>query len=263
MQIGTFARHTDQVKNAIPHEPDFIDLRMDFNYSLDFREVTKMLSDSGISCTLHLPSDPCWRPMDIAREIVPFVDIGSEIGAELVTCHTALSTLFYSDREIDEFLESFPLVCDAARERGVKLAVETLGLYYTELSLLLDRCPLIDISLDIGHGQIMALRNRAPGIVQSFYDRIRMANIHDNNGMKMVEEVRQLRNERTVSREEMLVIARRYDEHLCIGGGSIDFEPILRDLKQRSYSGRFLMMCKDPSRFPEERARFMEIWLRA
>ncbi|MFW9799643.1 MAG: hypothetical protein ACFFD9_04355, partial [Candidatus Thorarchaeota archaeon] len=124
-------------------------------------------------------------------------------------------------------------------------------------------CPLIDISLDVGHVQIMALRNRAPGIVQSFYGRIKMANIHDNKGMNMVEEVRQLRNERVVSREEMLVIARRYDEHLGIGGGSIDFEPILGDLKQRSYSGRFLMMCKDPSRFPEERNKFMDIWLRA
>ncbi|MFX1265728.1 MAG: sugar phosphate isomerase/epimerase family protein [Promethearchaeota archaeon] len=263
MQIGGFARHTEQVRNTIPHEPDFIDLRMDFNYSLDFREVSRMLSDNGIACTLHLPSDPCWRPMDIPREIVPFIDIGSEIGAELVTCHTALSTIFYSDQEIDGFLDSITLACDTALERGVELVVETLGLYYTELTLLFDRCSQLGISLDIGHGQIMALRNRANDIVQSFHDRVKMVNIHDNHGMKMVAEVRQLRSEREVPREEMLVLARKYDEHLGIGEGSIEFEPILAEMKQRSYDGRFLMMCKDPERFPEERDRFMDMWLKA
>ncbi|MFX1417028.1 MAG: sugar phosphate isomerase/epimerase family protein [Promethearchaeota archaeon] len=263
MQIGSFARHTDQVRKAIPHEPDFIDLRMDLNYSLDFREVSRLLSDNGIVCTLHLPSDPCWRPMDIPREIVPFIDIGSEIGAELVTCHTALSTIFYSDQEIDGFLDSIHLACETAQERGIDLAVETLGLYYTELTLLLDRCPQLSISLDIGHGQIMALRNRASDIVQSFHERVRMINIHDNHGMRMVEEVRQLRSDREVPREELLVLARKYDEHLSIGEGSIDFEPILANVKERSYDGRFLMMCKDPSRFPEERQKFMNIWLKA
>jgi len=263
VQIGSFARQTEQVRNTIPHEPDFIDLRMDFNYSLDFREVSRMLTDKGIACTLHLPSDPCWRPMDIPGEIVPFIDIGSEIGAELVTCHTALSTIFYSDQEIDGFLDSITLACDTAQERGVNLAVETLGLYYTELTLLFDRCPQLGISLDIGHGQIMALRNRANDILQSFYDRVKMVNIHDNHGMKMVEEVRQLRKEREVPREEMLVLARKYDEHLSIGEGSIDFEPILTDMKQRSYDGRFLMMCEDSEKFPEERDKFMSTWLRA
>jgi len=263
VQIGTFARHTEQVRNAIPHQPDFIDLRMDFDYSLDFRQVSRLLSDNGIACTLHLPSDPCWRPMDISREIVPFIDIGSEIGAELVTCHTALSTIFYTDQEIDDFLDSIPLACDAAQERGVNLAVETLGLYYTELTLLFDRCAQLGISLDIGHGQIMAIRNRASDILQSFYDRVKMVNIHDNHGMRMVGEVRQLRREREVSREEMLVLARKYDEHLSIGEGSIDFEPILTEIKQRSYNGRFLMMCKYPEKFPEERDRFMNAWLKA
>jgi sugar phosphate isomerase/epimerase len=201
--------------------------------------------------------------MDIPREIVPFIDIGSEIGADLVTCHTALSTIFYSDQEIDGFLESITLACETAQERGVNLAVETLGLYYTELTLLFDKCSQLGISLDIGHGQIMALRNRANDILQSFYDRVKMVNIHDNHGMKMVEEVRQLRREREVSREEMLVLARKYDKHLSIGEGSIDFEPILTDMKQRSYDGRFLMMCENPDKFPEERDKFMDMWLRA
>ncbi|MHA1938410.1 MAG: sugar phosphate isomerase/epimerase family protein [Candidatus Thorarchaeota archaeon] len=263
MEIGTFARHLEQVKRGISHNPEFIDLRMDLNYSLDFRLIRRILEDSSITPTLHLPSDPCWRPMDFPREIIPYIDVGSEVGAELVTTHTALSTLFYSDDEIDSFLEWVPLLCDAAKESGIQLAVETLGLYYTELTLLFERCPEMKIALDIGHGQIMATRNRALDVIQSFYDHIAVVNIHDNHGTQMVSKVRDLRRERDVTHEELLVIAREHDRHLPIGEGEIEFEPIFRALKEKGYSGKFLMMCKDPEKFPDERDKFMKIWLEA
>lgn len=263
MEIGTFARHIDQVKRGMSHNPAFIDLRMDLNYSLNFREVRRILEDSGIIPTLHLPSDPCWRPMDFPKEIVPYIDIGAEVGAELVTTHSALSTLFYSDDDIDSFLEWVPLLNDAAKESGMQLAVETLGLYYTELTLLFDLCADMKIALDIGHGQIMATRNRALDVIQSFYDHIAIVNVHDNHGAQMVSKVRDLRQQREVAHEELLVIAREYDEHLPIGKGGIDFAPIFRELKEEGYSGKFLMMCKDPDRFPSERDKFTQIWLEA
>jgi sugar phosphate isomerase/epimerase len=263
MEIGTFARHIDQVKRGISHNPAFIDLRMDLNYNFNFREVRRILEDSGIIPTLHLPSDPCWRPMDFPKEIVPYIDIGAEVGAELVTTHSALSTLFYNDDDIDSFLEWIPLLCDAARENGMQLAIETLGHYFTELTLLFDHCPEMKIALDIGHGQIMATRNRALDVIQSFYNHVAIVNVHDNHGEQMVGRVRDLRQQREVAHEELLVIARDYDEHLPIGEGEIDFPPIFRELKERGYSGKFLMMCKDPDRFPSERGKFTQIWLKA
>ncbi|MFW9803415.1 MAG: hypothetical protein ACFFFC_12220, partial [Candidatus Thorarchaeota archaeon] len=71
MEIGTFARHIDQMKMGISQNPDFIDLRMDLNYSLNFREARGILEEAGVVPTLHLPSDPCWRPMDFPSEIMP------------------------------------------------------------------------------------------------------------------------------------------------------------------------------------------------
>jgi sugar phosphate isomerase/epimerase len=263
MEIGTFARHIDQVKKGISDSPDFIDLRMDLNYSLNFREVRRILEDAGVVPTLHLPSDPSWKPMDFPREIIPYVDVSAEVGAELVTTHSALSTLFYNDDDIDAFLEWVPLLCDTARESGIQLAIETLGLYYTELTLLFDRCPDMKIALDIGHGQIMANRNRALDLINSFYDHIALVNVHDNHGSRMVTKVRDLRLDREVAHEELLVIAREYDEHLPIGEGEIEFQPIFRELKERGYDGKFLMMSKDPGNFKEERNKFMQLWLEA
>jgi sugar phosphate isomerase/epimerase len=263
MEIGTFARNNDQIREALKHDPDFIDLRMDLDHSITFSKATEDLNDADVPCTFHLPSHPDWKPMDLSQGIVPYIDIAADIGAELVTIHSTLSTLMYSDQDIDTFLDAVHLAVNAAENAGVPIAVETLGLYYTELTLLFDSQPAMQLCLDLGHGQIMAHRNRALGHIDSFFDRIEMVNVHDNHGEKMIDEVLEEREKRNVSREEIRELANRYDEHLAIGEGDIDFECIFKELKERHYDGRFLMMCADPSRFPEEREKFMRLWLEA
>lgn len=263
MEIGTFARTNVQVDNAIKHSPDFIDLRMDLNYSIIFKDACEKLSNSGIACTLHLPSNPEWKPQNISREITPYIDIGADINAQLVTFHTSLSSIFYSDEDIDAFLDSVVLAHDAARERGIDLAIENLGLYYTELTLLFEKCPSMKIALDIGHGQILASRNRALAIIDSFSDRIEMVNVHDNNGADMIGHLLKLREEREIPPEEIRELGMEYDLHLAIGEGKIEFEPIFKELKERSYDKKFLMMCKDPDIFSQEREKFEKLWLSA
>jgi len=263
MQIGTFARNNEQVRSAIEFEPDFVDLRMDLNFSINFAQAKYDMKNAGIPCTLHLPSNPDWKPIELSRGIVPYIDLGRQIDAEVVTFHTMLSTLFYDDFDIDIFLKALPLACEASKEAGVTLAIETLGLYYTETQLLFDMFPDMRMNLDIGHGQILTKRNRALDHISSFYDKIAMVNVHDNNGSQMVDDVLKMKKEREVSQGEIRELAVRYDTHLPIGEGEIDFEPIFRELKQRGYDSRFLMMCECPSDFPSEREKFTELWLAA
>jgi sugar phosphate isomerase/epimerase len=145
----------------------------------------------------------------------------------------------------------------------VKLAIETLGLYYTELRLLFDEFCDMRMALDIGHGQILTKRNRAIEHVYAFFDKIEIVNVHDNNGSKMLDDVLKMRKEREVSQGEIRELAVRYDTHLPIGEGEIDFDPVFRNLKQHGYDGRFVMMCADPAEFPKEREKFWELWLAA
>ena len=260
LQIGTFARSNEQIDSAIENNADFVDLRMDLHHSIDFEAARNTLRQAGIPITLHLPSSPDWKPIDVSQEILPYIDLGRQIDAELVTMHTTLSSLFYSDDDIDSFLQGIRPACEAAQAAGVQLAIENLGLLYTEMALLFDQEPYIKMALDIGHGQIMAIRNRALDHIESFYDRIMMVNVHDNHGRDMIEEVVGMRKKGRLSRKEIRELAKKYDEHLCIGEGIIDFETIFRQLKERGYDGKFLMMCADPLRFPEERAKFLDIW---
>jgi sugar phosphate isomerase/epimerase len=260
MQVGTSARNTEQVKKAVQFRADFVELRLETDQAFDFAGAKKTLSDAGIRCTVHLPGSPIWGPIDVRKEIVPYIDVGREVDADIVTFHTTLSPLFYGDEDIAEFLEAMPMASDAARESGVTLAAETLGLYSTELTLLFESDPSLGLAMDLGHAQILATKNRAFTIMEYFFDKIMMVNVHDNHGKAMTEEVLRLKGERDVPLEEMREIAQRYDTHLPIGEGTIDFKPIFKELKRHSYDGRFLMACRDQSSFPSERRKMMELW---
>jgi sugar phosphate isomerase/epimerase len=263
MKIGTFARTTEQALKGLTHNPDFIDLRLDLNHQIEFSTVKTAMNKAGVPCTLHLPSNPQWNPVDISQDIVPYIDLGEMIEAELVTFHSPLSTLFYDDETIDTFLQAFPLAYDAAREAGITLAVETLGHYFTELMLLFDDFPNIRMVLDIGHGQILSIQNRAIGHIEAFSDYIEMVNVHDNNACERYKKDLQNKSLAEMSQKDLREVARQCDEHLPIGKGMIDFDPIFALLKEHSYDGRFLMMCADPDAFEDEREKFNQLWLAA
>jgi sugar phosphate isomerase/epimerase len=263
MEIGTFARTTEQVLKGLESSPDFIDLRLDLNHTIEFSVATSAMTKQGVPCTLHLPSNPEWRPIDIAQDIIPYIDLGSMIEAELVTFHSPLSTLFYSDEEIDTFLQTFPLAYDSAQEAGINLAFETLGHYFTELLLLFDKFPKLRMVLDIGHGQILSIQNRALGHIESFSEYIAMVNVHDNNACDRYQEWIKNKSLSELPHAELRELARQCDEHLPIGKGKINFDAIFASLKEHRYDGRFLMMCADPHIFDEERRKFMDLWLSA
>ena len=263
MEIGTFARTRKQVLRAVELNPDFIELRLDVGHDLDLSESCGAIKESGTRCTLHLPSNPDWKPIELSQGIIPYIDLGRQMDADLVTFHTTLSTLFYNDEDINTYLKALPLAYDAAMESGVPLAIETLGLFYTELRLLFDEFPKLKMVLDIGHGQLLATRNRALSHIESFSDHIAMVNVHDNNGADLVQEVLNERKKRNVSTGEMRELALNYDTHLPIGKGKIKFQPIFSLLKEHSFDGKFLMIGGGLDQFEHERETFTKLWLEA
>lgn len=263
MQIGTFARSNEQVLRGLDSSPDFIELRMDENHKINFSEATAAMNKAEVPCTLHLPSHRNWKPVNMSQDILPYIDIGQMIDAELVVFHPPLSTLLYYDEDIDSFLQALPLVYDAAKESGVSLAIETLGFYYTELMLVVDEFPDLKINLDIGHGQLLATRNRAIGHIENYCSNIGMVNVHDNNACQDFKDILSAKEITDFTQDELREMAIHSDKHLPIGDGSIKFAPIFSALKERNYDGRFLMLCADPLCFKEERKKFMDLWLAA
>ncbi len=263
MQIGTFARSNEQVLKGLERSPDFIELRMDKNHKIIFSEAKAAMNKAGIPCTLHLPSKRDWKPVNLSQDILPYIDLGQMIDAELVVFHPPLSSLLYNDEDIDSFLQALPLAYDAAKESGVTLAIETLGFYYTELMLVVDEFPGLKINLDIGHGELLATRNRAIGHIENYCKSIEMVNVHDNDACQSFIDILSTKNMNEFTQDELREIAIVCDKHLPIGDGSIEFGPLFSLLKERNYDGRFLMLCADPLCFEAERKKFMELWLAA
>ena len=199
----------------------------------------------------------------MATEIVPFVDIGAMIEAELVVFHGPLSSMLYDDKDIDIFLQTLPLLYDAAMESGVKLAIETLVFYYTEMMLIFDELPKMRMVLDIGHGQILSTKNRSLGHIESYCDRIETVNVHDNNACELFKELLQEEQLSGFSKEDLRELALKSDKHMRIGEGTIEFDPIFSALKEKNYDNRFLMLSNDPNDFETERKKFLDLWLKA
>ena len=263
MQIGTYARTTEQVFKGLESSADFIELRMDSEHRIVFDKAKTALSKAGIPCTLHLPSDRNLKPIDLSSDLVPYIDLAQMIEAELVVFHSPISPLLYSDEEIDAFLQEFPLAYEAAKESGVTLAVETMGFYYTEMMLVCNQFPNLKINLDIGHGQLLATRNRALDHIENHCSNIEMVNVHDNNACEAFTDILNKKKLQDFTQEELREMAIICDKHLPIGDGSIEFAPIFSALKERNYDGRFLMLCSDPLCFDAEREKFMKLWLAA
>ncbi|MHA1928081.1 MAG: sugar phosphate isomerase/epimerase family protein [Candidatus Thorarchaeota archaeon] len=263
MQIGTFARTNEQVIHGISNSADFIELRLELNQQMKFSEAKAAMNKEGIPCTLHLPTNDNWRPVELSQDILPYIDLAQMIDAELVVFHPPLSALLYNDDEIDAFLQALPLVYDAAKESGITLAIETLGFYYTEMMLIFDEFPALKINLDIGHGQLLAVRNRALGHIENYCENIEMVNVHDNHACQAYEEVLSSKGMNEFDQEELREMAVVCDKHLPIGEGSIDFTPIFSALKEKNYDRRFLMRCIDPLCFKKERKKFLNLWLAA
>ena len=97
MQIGTFARTNEQVIHGINNSADFIELRLELNQKMKFSEAKTAMNKEGIPCTLHLPSNDNWRPVELSQDILPYIDLAQMIDAELAVFHPPLSTLLYCD----------------------------------------------------------------------------------------------------------------------------------------------------------------------
>ncbi len=247
------------IEVAMREQPDFVELRFKESEQFDIRPAIKALDGQGIPFLFHLPRDPDWQMSDV-RTFLPYIDLARQFGARLVTFHAPLSTLFYSDEEIAKFLRLMEPLVRAADDAGVVLSVENLGSYYTELTLLFDTSPHLRLTLDLGHGQLLTHENRAYGHIDAFFERIAMVNVHDNNGMELVDEVAEKRRTGLLSNEELRRLTRQHDAHLPIGQGRIDFRPLLHALKVKGYDGMFLMLAKDQRLFPSERAKFLRLW---
>lgn len=147
------------------------------------------------------------------------LEASAELGIEKLVLHPGYITgmgKFVIDKAKGYGLESIEAILKKANSLGMTLCIENMfpqANFLTqphEFQEVFEIFPEIRLALDIGHANLGGDRNRALEFIQRYGYRIGHIHANDNFGKE--------------------------DNHLPIGAGIIDFERIIKTLKETSYN---------------------------
>ena len=193
----------------------------------DATEYRAKLDAADLDCTVHLPYFP-----NLATS-VPEVDAAmrqyqeralakaATLGAEVGVVHASVKV--QDERHRESFVEQASWLADACRDHGLALAIENLG--HTKSGFPLDDVAEIareagsSVCFDVGH----AYREGGQAAIEAFLadhgDLVRHLHLHDARD--------------------------RGDDHIPIGTGTVEFEPVMAWAKGRAVTVAVELLVDD------------------
>lgn len=190
-------------------------------WPVDAADVRRRLDANGLRAVGHtapfLPFASAYPELErAARAIyVRTCEVFSELEVALVNFHPVSRGLRGKDA-VERNADAVAEVAARAAELGQTVMVENMGYAFNtpqELAPLLDAAPNVRFHLDVGHANIRP-QGQAPRLaplLDAFADRIAHLHAHDNRG--------------------------RYDEHLPLGVGSVDWADAVSRVRATGYDG--------------------------
>lgn len=193
----------------------------------DLKELLDLRDRYGLRYLAHYPNEDNPTDAEVLRDrFVPrmkeLLSLSRELGIEKGTLH------FWMDRRwasADLLLAKTRLLADmtaSALDLGVRLCLENLTERHDSFSEVFAAVPDLRMTLDIGHGELLASVNTSHGFIEHLFPWIQHVHVHDNHGGTGVED----------------------DLHLALGEGRIDFPAILSRLAERGYDATVTMEVK-------------------
>lgn len=194
------------------------------NYLAFARNLKKIGNDNGIHCNQSHAPFPSDCPQ-IFSYLKRAIECTAEAGGEICVIHPG------NNKSADENAEMYMELLPFAKECGVKIATENMFNWNGEIDRVAhascstpkDFCENIDklsddsfvACLDIGHCEIMGEDVSAVRMIKALGNRIKALHIHDND--------------------------KRHDSHQLPFSMSIDFDAVVRALKDINYDGYFTL----------------------
>lgn len=142
------------------------------------------------------------------------VDLSNELGITFLTVHLWLDPRFVKPEVVVEKIAFLKEIVSFGKKRNLIISLENLSENASDLKLVFSEVPDLSLTLDVGHGQLLAKHNTSFAIIKELAAFIGHVHVHDNFGGSGVAD----------------------DLHLPIGQGNIDFLGILMPLV-KSYNG--------------------------
>jgi len=154
-----------------------------------------------------------------------FIEILSNQSVNLFVVHLFSRNLPTSEN-MDLKIKELKELAIFAKNNNSILALENTEEDVDILKKVFDKISEIGFCLDIGHANLFTKENRSINLIENFGKIIKHIHLHDNIGGN----------------------AEKFDLHLPIGAGRIDFVPIFDKLREIKYSGNITLEVYNPDK---------------
>jgi sugar phosphate isomerase/epimerase len=152
-------------------------------------------------------------------EIFPLMD---KLEMPLFTLHLWLDPRFVKQEVITFKIGLLKRIIDEAKDSGIIICLENMSESASHMSIPFRDLPLLNLTLDLAHAQLLTKENRSHAFMEQYPERIKHIHLHDNRGGD----------------------SYRDDLHLLPGEGIIDFDRIFGGLKKIDYKGTITLELK-------------------
>ena len=198
-----------------------LDLGLPIEPNSDFENAIEKVKNIMPILTAHLPE------IDFAEEEIErckgFIRILSKQNINIFVVHLFSKNLPTSGN-IDLKINGLKEIANCAKDNNSILALENTEEDVNILKQVFDKIPEINFCLDIGHANLFAPENRSVNLIENFGNILKHIHLHDNVGGD----------------------AEKFDLHLPLGAGRINFVPIFDKLREINYSGNIVLEIYKP-----------------
>ena len=145
-----------------------------------------------------------------------------KLDMSVLTIHFWLDKRFIKKETLTHKIDMLRRITERADCFGIKICLENMSERVEDLSTVFKKIPMLNMTLDLGHAQLLSAENTSYGFMDQFPERIQHIHIHDNHGGNSPAD----------------------DLHLPVGQGSIDFLSLFHHLDRISYEGTMTLELK-------------------
>ncbi|MFO7599560.1 MAG: sugar phosphate isomerase/epimerase [Candidatus Desulfacyla sp.] len=187
-------------------------------------EYHSIMGKLGIYYLCHGPREGDPNNVDTLEtvylpKLLEILSIMPQLNMRLLTIHLWVDPRFVSPDVIAYKVGFLKRLLNRADASGITLCIENLSENATHLSGIFEALPSLNLTLDLGHAQLLTAQNTSFDFIGRFPEKIQHIHLHDNLGGTSVKD----------------------DLHLPVGKGVIDFDGIFRNLSLIGYDRTMTM----------------------
>ncbi|UCH92245.1 MAG: sugar phosphate isomerase/epimerase [Candidatus Aminicenantes bacterium] len=168
------------------------------------------------------PNDKDTLERDYLPKVLNILPLMKKLDMSLLTIHLWFDARFVKPDVITFKVELIHRIIDKASDMGITICLENLSESASHMALPFKELPLLNLTLDLGHAQLLTDENRSYEFIKHYPGRIKHIHLHDNRGGD----------------------SYRDDLHLPPGKGTIDFKKIFKELRRMGYDGTATLELK-------------------